>query len=238
MMDNPSLIGYLHEVRMHNEYTLRHSVNVSLIAGIIGKWLKWENPGLQKLVVAGLLHDIGKLVVPLEILDKPGKLSSVEFSVIEQHPQNGYLLMKDDEQICEDVKLAILHHHERLDGSGYPRGLAKDNIHECAKIVAIADVYDAMTSGRTYHTRMVPLSALEEIMGQMHDKFDVGPCLTFLDQMRHRFIGSSVLLSDGQTAKILILPADGWSKPIVRTEDGTLLDLGKEDINVMEVFCD
>ncbi len=238
LAETVGILDYLYEIRIHSDHTFQHSLNVAIIAAILGRWRKYRGRDLKNLILSALLHDIGKLFVPLSVLDKPGALSPGEFALIKNHPLEGYRLVKDETRLAESAKLGILQHHERLDGSGYPSRLVGDEIHDYAKIIAIADIYNAMTSDRAYRRRLTPLTALETIAGQMHEKLATGLCITFLDNMRERLTGNSVLLSTGQRAKIIVLNNRGrhWTQPVVCAPDGKMLDLQEEDISIVDLI--
>ncbi len=236
LVNTIGVLEHLQELRLHNGNTFQHSLNVAILSGILGKWLSYKEVELKNLILAGLLHDIGKLFVPLSILDKPDKLSSGEFEVVKKHPQEGYRLVVDLDQIPQNVKLGILQHHERLDRSGYPFGLAGNEIHDYAKVIAIADMYDAMTSDRPYRRRMTPLVVIEAISEQMYSKLDTTLCLTFFDKVKNYFQGSNVLLSNGQRAKIIILNDRFWTKPVVCTLNGAVIDLQKKEISILDLI--
>jgi len=229
-------LDFLYEMKMHSDDTLQHSINVAVMVGIFGRWLNYKASDHENLVLAGLLHDLGKLYVPLAILHKPGTLSASEFIVIKKHSEQGYAFVKDSTEIPVSAKMAILQHHERLDGSGYPLGLKDGAIHDFAKIVAVADIYDAMTSDRPYRPKLTPFVAVECIAEQMYNGLDVNVCLPLLDNMRDYFMGSHVLLSNGQRAQIIVLPHNNWTNPTVRTGDGIFLDLRKEKINIIDLI--
>lgn len=230
-------IDYLYEMQRHSEHTFQHSLNVAIITGILGKWCNYQGKELKNLILAGLLHDIGKLAVSLSVLDKPGKLTSEEFEAIKRHSGEGYQLIQGLEQIPNSVKLGILQHHERLDGSGYPIGLHGDEIHHDAKIIAIADIYEAMTSDRVYRRRVTPFEALDTIANQMFSGLEPGICLTFLNNIRDSLIGSNVVLSTGQIAKIVAfnIRHKHCTKPIVCMHNGKMVDLQKDEIHIVEV---
>ena len=230
------VLDYLYEVKLHSDYTFHHSVHVAVITGVFSNWLNYSGDEYRNLVMAGLLHDIGKLSVPLSILDKPGKLLDSEFRVIKKHSEDGYNLVKNSDEIFEGTKMGVLQHHERIDGSGYPFGVKGSEIHECAKIVAVADIYDAMTSDRAYRPKLTPFAAMELIEEEMHNKLDASICRTILAYMRNYFIGIDVLLSNGQKAKIMAITSQAWMTPMVRTYDGIFLDLKTKNISVVDVI--
>ena len=146
----PGALNHLHTIKRRNDYTYSHSVHVATISGILGGWLGYRKEELKELILAGLLHDIGKTQVPLEILNKPGKLLPDEMEIMRKHTTRGFRLIKEFPAVSPGVIYGILQHHERLDGSGYPKGLKGDEICRNAKIVMIADVVDGITSGRPY----------------------------------------------------------------------------------------
>lgn len=143
-----------------DENLQRHSLNVAFTNGVIGQWLKLPEPVIKKLVCAGLVHDIGKTKIPEEILNAPRRLTEEEFEIIKAHPVYSYELLWDN--VDEDIRLAARHHHERLDGKGYPDQIAGDEISLLARITAISDVYDAMISQRSYKESMIPFDVLEK----------------------------------------------------------------------------
>jgi putative nucleotidyltransferase with HDIG domain len=237
LVETIGALEYLQDIRSHSEHTFQHSLNVAIVAGILGKWCDYKGAKLKNLILAGLLHDIGKLAVPLSILDKPGRLSAEEFKVIKSHPQKGYEMVKADAGVTEDVKMGIWQHHERIDGSGYPRGLAGDEIYAGAKIISIADVYDAMTTDRVYRNKMTPFEALDIVADDMFERLEPDICLTFLDNMRDYLVGSSVKLSNGQKAKVIAFNARDkyFTKPIVCMRNGKLLDLQSAEVCIVGI---
>lgn len=213
-------------MRDYDDLTYVHSTNVALICHTIGNWLHLDEHDLHALTVCGLLHDIGKLLVPHEIIDKPTALTDAEYKVIMTHSYKGYEVMKD--QIFDmRIKLCALMHHERCDGSGYPNHLRSDEIIEFAKIVAIADTYDAMTSSRIYRAPMCPFEVINifEIEG-LH-KFDPHILLTFLHEMAETYIHSNVILSNGEEGKVVMINNNALSRPIVSVGN-QFYDLSKE----------
>lgn len=230
------VLEHLHDLRCYSEYTFKHSLNVAILAGILGKWCNYQRAELKDLILAGLLHDIGKLSIPLSILNKPARLSDEEFVIIKNHPQESYQLIKNA-QISESVKLGIWQHHECLDGSGYPLGLSGNEICPEAKIIAIADIYDSITSDRVYRPQMTPFEALDLLADYMFKKLEPNACLTFIENVRNHFTGSNVILSNGVKAKIVAFSAKDncFTKPVVYAQDGKFLDLQKEELCIIKV---
>ena len=143
------IFDMLHSLNNYDDSTYAHSLNVSLICSVFADWLHFEYEDKKALILAGIVHDIGKLQIPDNIIKKPSKLNDREFRIVQNHPALGYNIVKDK---IDDprVKAAVLMHHEKCDGSGYPSGLMGNKIPDFAKIVTIADVYEAMTANRVY----------------------------------------------------------------------------------------
>lgn len=237
LIDTVGVLDYLHKERCHSDNTFQHSLNVAIVAGILGKWCDYRGTELKDIVLAGLMHDIGKVAVPLAILDKPGRLSPAEFDVIKCHPRAGYQLVRKSIQIPANVKLNILQHHERTDGSGYPCGLTGDEIRTGAKMIAIADIYDAMTSDRAYRRKVTPFEALDVIADQMFQGLEPDLGLIFLANMREYLVGRKVALSNGEKAMIIAFN-DGnkyFTKPVVCIRNGSLINLQAAGLRIVEV---
>jgi HD-GYP domain-containing protein (c-di-GMP phosphodiesterase class II) len=171
-------------IDMRDPYTSSHQKNVAEFALMIGQGLGLSAEKIEDLQMAALIHDIGKIDVPTEILCKPTKLRKTEFELIKEHPQSGFDAIKNSE-LSETIKQVILQHHERLDGSGYPQGLKSEDILLEAKIIAVADVVDAMVSHRPYRASLGLHAALVEIMknrGTLYDSEVVGVCFKILTE--------------------------------------------------------
>ena len=211
------MFDMLHSLRQYSDETYAHSVNVALIANALGQWLRLPEEDLEVLTQAGLLHDVGKLLVPREILAKPAMLSEKEREIIEQHPQKGYDLVKYT-HIDERIKNAILMHHERCDGSGYPSRLPANQIDTFAKYIAIADVYDAITSARVYRDALCPFIAIELMESEGLQKYDPQGVMTFMTNVVNVYLFNRVRLSDGSVGDIVFINRDKFSRPTVRVE--------------------
>jgi len=220
----------LKNLNSHDEYTYHHSVNVGVLCGVLGKWLKYDNDTLFMLVLAGILHDVGKSQIPLEILNKPAKLTAEEMSLMRRHTVLGYDLLKDMIAVPEDVKMAVLQHHERIDGVGYPFGAREDKISDFAKIVAVADTYDAVTSNRVYQEARSPFDVIEIIEEEMFIRLDSKICLPMLSKIKNTLLGRQVITHEGQRAKIVFVSqrADG-GEIILQTESEEVICLDMKD---------
>lgn len=204
-----------------------HSLNVALISRAIGKWLKMSKHELDELTIAGLLHDIGKTEIPDEVLNKQGKLSDEEFNLIKSHAMKGSKILKKA-NLDSDVVFAALQHHERSDGSGYPRGLESDEISDFAAIIAIADVYDAMTSARSYRAPKCAFQVIAAFEEEGLQKYNTKYILTFLARMANAYQNSTVILSDGRSGKIIYINKDRLSRPMVQIDEDNIVDLSRE----------
>jgi len=158
-------------VDLKDPYTHNHSRRVAAFARDIGYAMGLDDNSLKKLVAAGLLHDVGKIGIPDAILNKPDKLTNEEFSIIKHHPLKGSELLKRVTGM-EEVAVWVSQHHERVDGRGYPKGLKGEEISLEAKIIAVADAFEAMTSDRAYRTRMPTDAALKELQFSIDSQFD------------------------------------------------------------------
>ena len=209
------MFDMLHAMRNKDDITFVHSVNVALIASIIGKWLNFNDEQIKTLTLAGLLHDIGKLLVPDNILNKPGTLTDNEYEIMKHHVNLGYEQIKD-KKLPLPVKEAILLHHEKCDGSGYPFGLKSPDIPAVAKIITIADVYDAMTASRIYRAPICPFEVVKMMYQDAFTKFDPIYAIPFLKNVVASYIGTNVKLSDGRTGNVVLINDNALDKPIVQ----------------------
>lgn len=236
LIKSTGMVNLLFTMQRVDDYTFHHSVNVAAVAGLIGKWLKLPEEEQNELIQAGLLHDIGKSQVPLEILNKPGKLTAEEFKEIQKHPVYGYEMIKESADVSSAIKQAVWQHHEKMDGTGYPLQIPAERIGLFSRILSVADIYDAVTSDRVYHRKMTPFQAMDLLMRERCDKVDTHICTVFLDQIRHFFVGNQVKLTDGREAEIVFMPPEA-NRPLVKTQDGEFIDLnGMEELDISELL--
>lgn len=213
--ESSHIIKCLSEIKSCDEYTYTHCINVALYSMLIAKWLDLPEESVKNVIQAGLLHDIGKVKIPNEILNKNGKLSSEEFELMKKHSMYGYDFIKDISNISESVKEAVLLHHERLDGSGYPFGYSGSSISLLTKIVSMADVYDAMTQNRVYKNKANPFDAFKMFLTIGATMFESTVLNTFLKNMAAFYIGAKVILSNGDTGEIVYVPPQDILSPII-----------------------
>ena len=228
LKNNPNtntVFDMLHNLREYDDATYTHCINVALISNILAKWLKMDDTEIETATQSGLFHDIGKIMIPEKIIKKPGKLTDKEYEEIKKHPQIGYDVLKD-KPIGNHIKNAALMHHERCDGSGYPQGLKAPQIDRYAKLVSIADVYDAMTSARYYREPLCPFTAIELFEENGFTKYDSEMIMTFLKHIVDTYISSTVKLSTGEIGEIIFVNQDSLSKPTVKIGDD-YIDLSK-----------
>lgn len=220
-----SIFDMLHNIQVHDDSVYEHCTNVALISATIGKWLSLSETDIRNLTLAGLLHDIGKLSLPAELLNKPEKLTPEEFEIIKSHPKKSYEFIRE---LPLDIRIkeASLLHHERCDGSGYPFGIPGNKISVYAKILAIADVYDAMTSPRSYRSALCPFKAIQVFESEGLYKYDPKFIMTFLEHIGSSYLNNNVLLSDGRIGEIVMLNKLVLSKPMIKC-NGEFIDLTK-----------
>ena len=216
----------LHGIRNYDDMTYVHSLNVSLICSIFAGWLKMSKEETKILTQAGLLHDIGKMLIPKHIITKPTRFTEDEFEEMKMHSIKGYQVLKDL-NLDIRVKYAALMHHEKCDGSGYPNGFKSNQIEDFSKIVAIADVYDAMTSNRTYRQAICPFDVVENFERDGFLKFDPGYLMVFLERIIQSYLHNAVRLSDGREGEVVMINKLSLSRPVIRCGT-TFVDLSKE----------
>ncbi|MCR5677025.1 MAG: HD domain-containing protein [Agathobacter sp.] len=218
------LFDMLNNLRALDDTIYAHSINVALVARMIGRWLRIDKQSLDIITEAGLIHDIGKCLIPEEVLNKQGKLTDEEFDLIRSHPKLGYKLIKGMD-LDSRIKKATLQHHERCDGTGYPTGLDEDNIDEVAMIIAIADVYDAMTAARSYRIPLCAFQVIAKFEEEGFQKYPIKFIMTFLRQIAMTYQSNRVVLNDGRSCKIIMLNKNDLSRPMVKFDDNSIIDL-------------
>ncbi len=226
----------LHNMRQYDDLTYAHSMNVALICNVFAHWLNLSPEEVELATACGMFHDIGKLKIDDAIIKKPGKLTDEEYRIIKSHPVEGYKILQH-QQINEHIKNAALMHHEKCDGTGYPLMVKTDKIDPYARIVAIADVYDAMTSARCYRGALCPFTVIEMFEREGLQKYDVVYIMTFLENVINTYIDNKVQLSDGRIATVKWIDKKLLSRPMVMLEDGSFIELSKyKDLKIVKIL--
>lgn len=221
-----AIFDLLLNIRHLDDSTYAHSLNVSIIASIVGKWLHLSEQDQKILTSCGLLHDIGKLLIPPEVLQKPGKLTPEEFELIKQHTTYGYTILKDKE-LDPRIKASALLHHEKADGSGYPLGKKRESLPFFSQIITIVDTYEAMTANRVYRDGLCPFKVIKLYEEEGFTKYNVQILMTFVEKLVQTYIGYTVRLSDGRIGKIVYINRMDLSHPVIECGN-TFIDLARE----------
>lgn len=215
LIQNPNIIINLVEVRAMNDYTFAHCLGVSILALVTGIGMGYDYKQLKELGIGAILHDIGKAFIPDELLYKPGELSVEEYESIKTHTKLGYDIIRKCNDFTMSSAYVAWQHHEKFDGTGYPRRLKGESIHEYARITALADVYDALTTSRSYRDRIMPHEAIEYLRDAKGTAFDPQIAEIFLDKIAPFPVGSIVLLNNGEKAVVTKINKDFPGRPIV-----------------------
>lgn len=241
---NPGALISLTRLKTADDYTYMHSVAVCGLMIALGRQMGLEESLVKSLGMAGLLHDVGKMAIPDEILNKPGGLTDDEFGVIKSHPVRGWEMLKGSEEVDEITLDVCLHHHEKIDGSGYPEKLSGDNISLYAKMGAICDVYDAITSNRSYKKGWAPADSIRKMASWKDGHFDEEIFDHFVRMIGIYPTGTLVKLSNGRLAVVLD-QGENLLKPAVKVVYSTsvnafiepsMVDLDKSDLAIEDIM--
>ncbi len=200
---NVDAMVWMSKIKHEHEYTAEHCLNVCILAIAFGRHLNFDQGELKKLGLCGLLHDVGKMKVPTEILDKRGTLTDEELRIMRDHTVAGHSILKETKGVSPLAVDVCLNHHERPDGGGYPRGLKADEISEYAKIIAVVDAYDAMTSDRCYDRAKSPVEAQKILYDNRGHQFDEQCALQFMQAIGPYPPGTWVELRNGMVGIVL-----------------------------------
>lgn len=227
---------YLIEIKSADEYTYTHCLNVAFYSMLIAKWLGLSGACIVEAIQAGLLHDIGKVRIPDEILNKKGKLSPEEYEEIKNHSRYGYEMIETVPELSDRVKYAVLAHHERIDGSGYPSGLLGDSIELYARIVAVADVYDAMTQNRVYKKKVSPFETFQMFLTIGIGTFDTTVLRAFLRNLSAFYVGTNVQLSNGDIGQVVYVPPQDIVYPVISVGSNYIDMSVEKDLKVINII--
>ena len=265
VMASSHALVWLTYLKSRDEYTANHCVNVCVLAISFGRCLGLSKDQLNLVGLGGLLHDLGKMQTPDEILNKPGKLTPEEFAIMKQHPELGFKLLKDERDLSMEVLDIVLHHHERKNGYGYPDELPENKIPLLTQVVSIVDVYDAITSDRCYHDGMTPYDALNNIYKWAEKDFNQELVESLIKCLGIYPIGTLIELDNGlvgvvistnkstrlrpmimlildkekrpfKKRKILNMAYTHWRKGSHAIEISKILNPGSYDINIRQII--
>lgn len=226
--DNDSLAVDISTLKTSDEYTFKHSVDVATMSMIIAKKMKMSSKDVYNIGIAGLLHDMGKSKIPNKILNKPARLNDEEFAFMKKHPEFGYSILKDKNEFEQSISVAVLQHHEKMNGAGYPFGCKEDTITPYAKILSVCDVYDALVTERPYKKPFSQRTAVEMIMS-MTAELDIKAMRGFLSTIILYPVDSYVQLSNGETAKVVENKKEAVLRPtVVGVESGNVYNLAED----------
>jgi putative nucleotidyltransferase with HDIG domain len=232
--DNKELLGILADVCTYDDYIFSHSLNVTLYSLAIGLELKLKPEELDMLGIGAILHDVGKMKVPSDILFKAGKLTGEEFSEIQKHAEAGFDILRKVHTVPLLAAHCAYQHHERLNGSGYPRQLVEEEVHLFAKIIAVADVFDAVTSNRVYRGAMLPHEGLEILYAGSGKQFDTAVVEAFRRSVAVYPSGMMVHLNDGRSGVVVRQNKGVSDRPVVRILEEKGLPVEPFDLNLAE----
>ncbi len=213
---NPEAFLSLARLKTKDNYTYLHSVAVCALMIALGKQMGLEENLLQELGMAGLLHDVGKMMIPEDVLNKPGRLTDDEFTVIKNHPQRGWEILKGSPGVNEMALEVCLHHHEKMDGSGYPDKLSGEAISLFARMGAVCDVYDAITSVRCYKSGWEPAEAIRKMAEWQEGHFDKNVFHAFVKTIGIHPSGTLLRLKSGRLAVVIQQSEKSLLTPIVK----------------------
>ena len=231
ILNDGDVMYNLMNLKAYDDYTYFHSLNVGMIAALIGAHYHMSEEELKILVTAALLHDIGKKFLKIEVLNAKRALTKEEQKIVRKHPKLGYEFLKRNFDFDPSVCEGVLEHHEWNNGEGYPLHKSGEDISIYARIIKIADVYDAMTSKRPYHKELCPADAVEYIMSMNETEFDPETVKIFVKWIAVYPVGCEVKLSDGRRAIVEKNTPDFVLRPVIRVLDsGEVIDL-KTDVD-------
>lgn len=231
----------INSLKSFDEYTYHHSLSVAVVSIAIAQAIGFSNRNLKQMGKCAMMHDIGKIAIPLQIINKSSRLDAEEYRIIKNHSPEGFKYLANKEIGNDELWYGVMYHHEKYDGTGYPLGLRGDEIPLLSRIIAVADVYDALTSNRPYRQPMQPAEAMEYIMSGVGTFFDYDIVMAFLSKINPYPLGSLVELSNGKIA--MVINNEFALRPVVQVlENGNILDLYNDrqclNIVIRQMFLD
>lgn len=232
------LLDYLYNMLPgEDDMTHAHCLNSALIAGVFGTWLGLSNSDITLLIECAFLYDIGKLSIPYQILWKPERLTSEEYRFVMRHTTIGHDFLKSYGSFDQHILNATLQHHERCDGSGYPKALIANEIDQFAKYIAIIDTYEAMTSPRSYRQKLNPFQIIANYEHEGFVKYDYNAIKSILSHIANSQLGFNVQLNSGAIGEVILINEKALSRPLVKMNDNSLIDLSaNKQLGIVAVF--
>lgn len=231
------VLKFAPRVLFDQDYNYHNAVLSALTSYKIAQWCGYPQKDWMQAAFAGLLHDIGNVKVDEALLQKPEPLKGTEMEEVRRHTTYGYQLLRNVTAINEGVRLAALQHHEKIDGSGYPLKLDGTQIHFYAKIVAVADIFHAMTLGKAYRKAQSPYLVLEQIQKESFGKLDPVIVQTFIQKTTDLYNGTRIRLNDGRHGEIIFTDRNNPTRPMIQVE-GRIVNLASErDLHIQEIIA-
>ncbi len=237
MVRNNDVLMRLNQLKRTDDYTFEHSMRVSILATMIAKWSGFSQTEMLEVSEAGMLYDIGKLNIPEDILGKTGSLTAQEWDIVRKHPQLGYGILLATKGVSQSVKYAALHHHERIDGSGYPLRLRSNQIHQFAKIIMVCDVFDALTNDRPYKKKVSPMLALDYLRWNSGKLFDPEVVYMMSAGLSAFFISKECVLSSGDRGQIVFIDKNYPTRPTVKVGERYVDLIQERQLEVEDIIC-
>lgn len=233
LSSSAQLYDDMQSIKGYDEYTFNHSLNVAIAATTLGIGLGYGYKRLKNIASGALLHDVGKQLIPIEIINKQGKLTNEEFELVRQHPENGYRILRENEDTTSSMREIAHQHHENWDGSGYPRHLKGEKIYELAQVVHICDVYDALISKRSYKEAFSISNTINILNSGKGTQFNPEILESFYKYVPIYSKGTKVMLSNKEVALIYANNRGNMLKPTVLLKNKSLLDLRESDLEII-----
>ena len=238
--EGATAVSMMYSMNQDGNYNLHHCVHLAILGGLMAKWMGLVGIDRQNMVLAGLFLDIGKQMIPKDLLEKKGLLTEEEFDILKNHVVESFKIVENSElEGRTDLMNGIIQHHERDDGSGYPSGLKGDAITTFGKVLAILDCYDAMASSRSYAAKRSPFEVFKVLYADVLDgKLDSEYAVLFMRKMNAALNGCWLRLSDGTAGRIVYVDESRvTAMPVVQLADGGFIDLNTvKDLTVVEIM--
>ena len=236
MSKQSGAVDYLYELNHLANDIYNHSLRVSIMSGVIAKWMNFPAEKTRDIILAGFLHDIGKTQFTPRLLEKnTNTLKGDDLEAYMQHTMDGHHILSSKNDLSDGVKLTALQHHECMDGSGFPFNSSAGDINEYARIIALADLYDNITTEREGYVKETPFAAIARITQDMFTRLDPAVCVPFLVHIKKVFLGSTVTLSNGLQGTLVSYPEDYAAHPLVRISQEEIIDLNEhKDLRIVE----